>query len=67
MSGGVIGPVVAGVLLERELAVAYIGAMLGSLALVAWLLLRLERIISPEVNGVAPSEAPRASIDATTP
>lgn len=67
MSGGVVGPVVAGVLLGRGFDVAFIGVVLGGLALVAWLLLRLERIISPEVNGVAPSEAPRASVDATTP
>ena len=53
-------------LLGRGLDVAFIGVILGGLALVAWLLLRLERIISPEVNGVAPTGQPRASVEATT-
>ena len=52
MGGGVLGPVVAGALLERGLAGVYIGTMIGGLALIGWLLLRLERTISPEVNGI---------------
>lgn len=53
MSGGVIGPVVAGVLLDRGLAGAFIAVVLAGLGLIAWLFLRLERIISPEVNGLS--------------
>ena len=36
--------------------------MLGGLALVAWLLLRLERIISPEVNGMSEVPAPTVPV-----
>ncbi|WP_435202269.1 MFS transporter [Janibacter sp. GS2] len=63
MSGGVLGPLVAGVLLERDHAALFIALILGGLALTAWLLLRLERIISPEVNGVFPTPLP---VDSTT-
>nr|WP_246297346.1 MFS transporter [Janibacter cremeus] len=55
MSGGVIGPVVAGVLLERGLATLFLAAIVAGLLLVAWLMLRLEHLISPEVNGIAPT------------
>lgn len=62
MSGGVIGPLVAGALLERGLATVFIAVILAGLGLIAWLFLRLERLISPEVNGIttttpAPSES----------
>lgn len=53
MSGGVIGPVVAGVLLERGHAAPFVVVVIAGLLLVAWLMLRLERLISPEVNGIA--------------
>lgn len=58
MAGGVIGPVVAGVLLDRGLAVAFIAVVLAGLGLIAWLFLRLERIISPEVNGISSATEP---------
>lgn len=58
MAGGVVGPLVAGVMLGRGLATAFIGVVVAALALVAWLLLRLEQIITPEVNGLTPAAAP---------
>lgn len=58
MAGGVIGPVVAGVLLDRGMAAAFIAVVLAGLALIAWLFLRLERIISPEVNGLTSAGEP---------
>ncbi len=63
MAGGVIGPVVAGVLLDRGLAVPFIAVVLAGLGLIVWLFLRLERIISPEVNGLTTSgEAVRSEV-----
>ena len=53
MSGGVLGPLVAGVLLDRGLGGLFIGLIVAGLVVTGWLLLRLERIISPEVNGIA--------------
>lgn len=58
MAGGVIGPVVAGVLLDRGMAAAFVAVVLAGLALIAWLFLRLERIISPEVNGLTSAGEP---------
>lgn len=58
MAGGVIGPVVAGVLLDRGMAAAFVAVVLAGLALIAWLFLRLERIISPEVNGLTAAGEP---------
>lgn len=57
MSGGVLGPIAAGVLLDRGQAPTFIALILGGLALTAWLLLRLERLITPEVNGL-PARVP---------
>lgn len=51
--GAITAPVVAGVLLDARLAGAFIGLLLGCLAVVAVLALALERRITPEVNGVA--------------
>lgn len=64
MSGGVLGPIVAGVLLERDLVVLFIAAILGGMALAAWVLMRLERIISPEVNGITTATADAAEAPA---
>ncbi|MGL5930425.1 MAG: MFS transporter [Dermatophilaceae bacterium] len=50
--GAITAPVVAGWLLDRELAGAYIGVLLVCLAVVAGLALALERHITPQVNGV---------------
>lgn len=63
MTGGVIGPVVAGVLLDRDLSHVFIAVILAGLVVTAWLLLRLERIVSPEVNGLS---APRSPTVQTT-
>lgn len=50
--GSVVAPAVAGWMLDRRLGTAFIGVLLGCLALVAVLALALERRITPEVNGV---------------
>lgn len=50
--GAITAPVVAGVLLDRRLAGAFVGLLLACLAVVAVLALALERRITPEVNGV---------------
>ncbi len=63
MSGGVLGPLVAGALLDRDLPAVFLAVIGLGLVAVAWLLLRLERLISPEVNGV---EAPRSPTAPTT-
>lgn len=55
MSGGVLGPIAAGVLLDRGLGAVFIGVIIAGLVVTAWVMLRLERLISPEVNGVAAS------------
>lgn len=64
MSGGVLGPIVAGVLLDRDLVALFITTILGGMALAAWVLMRLERIISPEVNGLAAATADAAEAPA---
>ncbi|WP_338750102.1 MFS transporter [Janibacter alittae] len=67
MSGGVIGPVVAGVLLERGLAAPFVAVIIAGLLLVAWLMLRLERLVSPEVNGLAATTERQPASAPTTP
>lgn len=57
MIGGVIGPVGAGQLLGRGWATAFIGVVLAGILLSALLLRRIEGLVSPEVNGVAPQTA----------
>ena len=57
--GAVTAPVVAGWMLDRRLGDAFIGLIVGCLALVAVLALALERRISPEVNGIEPAVSPR--------
>ena len=50
--GAITAPIVAGLLLDRELAGVFIALIIGCLGGVALLALALERRISPEVNGV---------------
>jgi MFS family permease len=50
--GAVTAPVVAGVLLDRDLGGVFIGVIVACLGGVALLALALERRISPAVNGV---------------
>ncbi len=57
--GAVTAPVVAGWMLDRRLGGAFIGLIVGCLALVALLALALERRITPEVNGLEPVVSPR--------
>lgn len=52
MAGGVLGPLVAGVLLERDLSTTFVLVVVAGLVVTAWLFLRLERIVSPAVNGL---------------
>lgn len=60
MGGGVLGPLVAGILLDRGQAGAFIAVVLAGLVVIAWLFLRLERLISPEVNGISAPRSPTA-------
>ena len=50
--GAITAPVVAGILLNRELGGVFIGVIIAGLAGVAVLALALERQISPRVNGI---------------
>ncbi|WP_200951163.1 MULTISPECIES: MFS transporter [unclassified Nocardioides] len=50
--GAVVGPLVAGFLLRHHLGSAFIGVLLAGCAVLAVVAVRLERQISPEVNGV---------------
>ncbi|MEO3937681.1 MFS transporter [Dermatophilaceae bacterium Soc4.6] len=50
----VVGPPVAGLLIGRGWATAYIGLLVGGCALVAVLALAVERRVPPHVNGVRP-------------
>jgi MFS family permease len=54
--GAVAAPVVAGLMLDRQLGGAFIGVLLGCLGGVAILALALERRISPRVNGLFDEE-----------
>lgn len=67
MSGGVVGPLVAGVLLDRGLATPFVAVIIAGLLLVAVMMLRLERILSPEVNGIAPEPHPQPESAPTAP
>ena len=64
MVGAVVGPVLAGQLLGKGQPALFVGLMLLGLAVSAWLLLRIESIVSPEVNGVRarPAQETRDSI-----
>jgi MFS family permease len=53
----VVGPAVAGLLIGRGWGGAYIGMLVGGVALVAWLALLAERRLPPAVNGVHGAEA----------
>jgi MFS family permease len=48
----VIGPVVSGFLIGRQLGSAYIGVLVGGCAVLAWIALAVERRLPPHVNGV---------------
>ena len=56
--GAITAPIVAGVLLDRDLAGVFIGLIIGCLAVVALLALALERRITPEVNGIRSIDSP---------
>jgi MFS family permease len=48
----VVGPVVSGVLIGRELGSAYIGVLVGGCALLIWIALATERHMPAHVNGI---------------
>ncbi|MFW5473807.1 MFS transporter [Knoellia sp. CPCC 206450] len=50
--GAILGPIVSGFLLEHDLPVAFIGAMVGGLAVMAAAIVALERQLAPTENGV---------------
>jgi MFS family permease len=54
--GAILGPVVAGVLLDRDLAGVYVGLMIAGCLSVCVMARMLERRISPTVNGVTVEE-----------
>lgn len=63
MAGTVVGPVFAGLLLDRRLGGVYILALAAGCAVIAWFSLVLERRITPAVNGVAVSTPVVGSTD----
>lgn len=60
-AGTILGPVVAGLLLEHRLAGVYIGMLVGGCTVMVWLALLLERRITAEVNGLEQPAAPQAN------
>lgn len=61
--GGVLGPVVAGVMLDHHLGTAFIVMLVAGCGLAAGLALALERRITPAANGIASPQAPAESSD----
>ncbi len=55
--GAILGPAVAGVLLDHDLGVVYIALMIVGCAAIAAMALALERRITPAVNGVSDGAA----------
>jgi MFS family permease len=62
-AGTILGPVVAGVLLQHELSGVYIGLLVSGCLVMVWLARLLERRITPAVNGLA-TDAKAASAPA---
>ncbi|MGI5322330.1 MFS transporter [Actinomadura nitritigenes] len=62
-AGGIIGPAVAGFVLQHELNALYISLMTGGCLTVILVALTWERTIDPQVNGIEPESghAPSAS------
>ncbi len=52
-AGTILGPVVAGVLLQHHLSGAYVGLLVSGCLVMVWLARLLERRITPAVNGLA--------------
>lgn len=60
--GAIAGPVAAGFLLQHDLAVVYVGAMIAGCVAIAAMALVLERHVSGAVNGVPePAPAPETA------
>ena len=56
-AAAVVGPVVAGGLLGRHLPALFVGVLLAGCAAMVLLLLRVERVIPAQANGIGASEA----------
>ena len=65
-AGTILGPVVAGVLLQHELSGVYIGLLVSGCLVMVWLAQLLERRITPAVNGLV-TDAKEASASAPAP
>jgi MFS family permease len=63
-AGTILGPVVAGVMLNHDLSTAFIVMLVVGCAAMAVMALFVERLISPRVNGI--DEAPVLTADPTT-
>jgi MFS family permease len=56
-AGTILGPVVAGVLLQHQLAAAYIALLVGGCVAMVWLARLLEHRITPAANGLQAAAA----------
>lgn len=56
--GTVFGPLLAGVLLDLRLGTVFIGVLVAGCGALAWAAIRLERQITPEVNGISTPVGP---------
>ncbi|WP_223163780.1 MFS transporter [Nocardioides humilatus] len=56
--GAILGPVVAGFLLEHDLGATYVAVMVAGCVAVGLMAVALERRISPAANGVSPEPSP---------
>jgi MFS family permease len=63
-AGTILGPVVAGVLLQHQLSGAYVGLLVSGCLVMVWLARLLERRITPAVNGLATGEKEEAAAPA---
>ncbi|MEV5001883.1 MFS transporter [Nocardioides sp. LML1-1-1.1] len=61
--GAIAGPVVAGLLLDHDLASVYIGVMVAGCAALAAMALVLERHVPETANGRLPADAPVSATD----
>jgi len=65
--GTIAGPVVAGLMLDRGLDTAFIATIVAGCAVIILFALQVERLISPEVNGVGPAATEPEAPDVSAP
>ena len=65
--GTIAGPVVAGVMLDRGLDTAFIATIAAGCIAMIVLALRVERLVSPAVNGLGPAASEPEVPDVTVP